>query len=303
MQLSANSGTRPFITFLLVTGRLHPGWDYLVHRKFSSLWRDVPGTAIGADLQTFITGARSCGYTERVASAMASQVIARLLFATGKPLAQMTHDDFAALTAAGIARQEQTGRTWKHYRGTATGAKRVLFHLGILPALPVSFEQRWPFARRLAAVPEPMHTILVRYLQHKAVTCRAGTVSSLATRLAAFGSYLAGLDPAATPANLAGVATSNSGCPASPPPRTPNPVECYPPPSRPAGSWPWRTSCARSPNGTGLKHQPGHCCTPATTRAYPNRCQGSYPLPSSYPVRKGGVAGHQVRHDLLPLSY
>ena len=36
---------------------------------------------------------------------MAPQVIARLLFANGKPLAQLTHDDFAALTAAGIARQ------------------------------------------------------------------------------------------------------------------------------------------------------------------------------------------------------
>ena len=47
VQLSANAGTRPFITFLLVTGRIHPGWEYLVHRKFSSIWRDVPGTSIG----------------------------------------------------------------------------------------------------------------------------------------------------------------------------------------------------------------------------------------------------------------
>ncbi|MBK8755703.1 MAG: hypothetical protein IPM08_00795 [Actinomycetales bacterium] len=37
VQLAANTATHPFITFLLVTGRLHPGWDYLVHRKFSSL--------------------------------------------------------------------------------------------------------------------------------------------------------------------------------------------------------------------------------------------------------------------------
>jgi integrase len=78
----------------------------------------------------------------------------------------------------------------------------VLFHMGILPALPASFEQRWPFARRLAGVPEPMHATLVRYLQHKTVTCRPGTVSSLATRLAAFGAYLAGADPDATPATL-----------------------------------------------------------------------------------------------------
>ena len=202
VQMSANGGTRPFITFLLVTGRLHPGWEYLVHRKFSALWRDVPGTVIGEDLDAFITAALGCGYSERVASAMASQVIARVLFATGKRLEDLSHDDFDALAVAGAARQATTGRTWKHYRATATGAKTVLFHLGVLPELPPSFEQRWPFARRLAHVPEPMHTILVRYLQHKSITCRPGTVSSLATRLAAFGAYLANLDPHATPATL-----------------------------------------------------------------------------------------------------
>ena len=202
VQLSANSSTRPFITFLLVTGRLHPGWEYLVHRKFSSIWRDVPGTVIGQDLAAFITAARGCGYSQRVASAMASQVIARVLFATGKRLTDLVHDDFNDLAAAGLARQVATGRTWKHYRATATGAKTVLYHHGVLPALPEPFEQRWPFARRLAHVPEPMHAILVRYLQHKSVTCRPATVSSLATRLAAFGAYLAGTDPGATPATL-----------------------------------------------------------------------------------------------------
>ena len=202
VQLSANSSTRPFITFLLVTGRLHPGWEYLVHRKFSSIWRDVPGTVIGQDLAAFITAARGCGYSQRVASAMASQVIARVLFATGKRLTEVVHDDFDALAVAGLARQAATGRTWKHYRATATGAKTVLYHHGVLPALPEPFEQRWPFARRLAHVPEPMHAILVRYLQHKSVTCRPATVSSLATRLAAFGAYLAGTDPDATPATL-----------------------------------------------------------------------------------------------------
>ena len=202
VQLTANGGTRPFITFLLVTGRLHPSWEYLVHRKFSSIWRDVPGTVIGEDLAAFITAARGCGYSQRVASAMASQVIARVLFATGKRLTDLVHDDFDALAVAGLARQAATGRTWKHYRATATGAKTVLYHHGVLPALPEPFEQRWPFARRLAHVPEPMHAILVRYLQHKSVTCRPATVSSLATRLAAFGAYLAGTDPDATPATL-----------------------------------------------------------------------------------------------------
>ena len=153
VQLQANSATRPFLTFLLVSGRLHPGWDYLVHRKFSAIWRDLPGTRIGADIDAFITAARAPGFSQRVASAMASQVMARVLFATGKPLAQVTHTDFDALTAAGTSRQATTGRTWKHYRTTATATKTVLFHMGVLPALPASPQQRWPFTRRLAGVP------------------------------------------------------------------------------------------------------------------------------------------------------
>ncbi len=202
VQLSANSGTRPFITFLLVTGRLHPGWEYLVHRKFSSIWRDVPGTVIGQDLDTFTAAARSCGYTDRVASAMASQVITRVLFATGKRLCEVTHADFDALAAAGTDRQARTGRTWKHYRSCASGAKTVLYHVGVLPVLALPWQVRWPFARRVADVPDPMGSILVRYLQAKTVTCKPATVSSLATRLAAFGRYVAALDPAATPATL-----------------------------------------------------------------------------------------------------
>ena len=202
VQLEVSRTSASFLTFLLVTGRLHPGWEYLVHRKFSSIWRDAPGTVIGDDLDAFITAARGCGYSQRVASAMASQVVARVLFATGKRLTDLAHGDFDDLAIAGAARQAATGRTWKHYRATATGAKTVLFHLGALPELPPSFEQRWPFARRLAHVPEPMHAILVRYLQHKSVTCRPSTVSCLATRLAAFGAYLADLDPDAIPATL-----------------------------------------------------------------------------------------------------
>ena len=47
-----------------------------------------------------------------------------------------------------------------------------------------------------------MHSILVRYLQHKSVTCKPTTVSCLATRLAHFGTVIAAIDPDATPATL-----------------------------------------------------------------------------------------------------
>jgi len=38
------------VTFLMVSGRLRPDYDYLLARKFSSLWREVIGTGLEADL-------------------------------------------------------------------------------------------------------------------------------------------------------------------------------------------------------------------------------------------------------------
>jgi hypothetical protein len=43
--LRANSATRPFITFLMVSRRLRPGYDYLLERKLSSFWRDLTDSA------------------------------------------------------------------------------------------------------------------------------------------------------------------------------------------------------------------------------------------------------------------
>jgi len=82
-QLSANSSTRPFITFLMVSGRLHPGYDYLVCRKLSSLWHELTGSSLEPDLNKFISAALELGFTQRVASAIGSQIIARLLIQTG----------------------------------------------------------------------------------------------------------------------------------------------------------------------------------------------------------------------------
>src|SRR5947207_14746062 len=99
-RLAADHSTRPFITFLMVSRRLRPGWDYLVARKLSSLWRDLDGSALQADLDQFMTAARGLGFTERVASAVASQIIARLLIQTGRPLQELTESDLADLIGA-----------------------------------------------------------------------------------------------------------------------------------------------------------------------------------------------------------
>lgn len=194
-QLAANGSTRPFITFLMVSRRLRPGYDYLLARKLSSFWRDLTGSALQADLDRFVCAARELGFSERVGSAIASQVIARLLIQTGSGLDELTDADFAELDTAGKQREQRTGRTWRHYRVTSHSARQVLFHQGILdspnpPALvPLSLEQR------MSEVPEPLQEAFVGYLHRKSATCRPKTVSSLATRLSQFGRFLGEIDP------------------------------------------------------------------------------------------------------------
>lgn len=194
-QLAANSATRPFIMFLMVSRRLLPGYDYLLARKLSSFWRDLAGSALQGDLDRFVAAAAELGFSQRVGSAIGSQVIARLLIETGRGLDELTAADFDALAAAGRQREQRTGRTWRHYRVTCHSARQVLFHLGVLdspapPALvPRSLEQR------MADVPEPLRAAFVDYLHRKSATCRPKTVSSLATRLSHFGRFLAEADP------------------------------------------------------------------------------------------------------------
>jgi hypothetical protein len=40
VRLSASCAHRPVITFLMIHGHLRPGYDYLLERKISSLWRE-----------------------------------------------------------------------------------------------------------------------------------------------------------------------------------------------------------------------------------------------------------------------
>ena len=136
-----------------------------------------------------------------MASGIASQVVARLSIQTGAGLDELTTADLDELAAACRARQDRTGRGWRHYRGTIHAARQVLFHLGVLdtPAVPQS--RRVPFEQRMAGVAEPLRGAFVAYLHRKSATCKTKTVSSLATRLAGFGRFLAEIDP-----NLASLA-------------------------------------------------------------------------------------------------
>jgi integrase len=194
-RLAADHNTRPFVTFLMVSRRLRPGWDYLVARKLSSLWRDLDGSALKPDLDQFMAAARELGFTERVASAVASQIIARLLIQTGLCLRDLTEHDLADLVDACRVRQAGTGRGWRHYRSALHTARQVLFHLQILNSPAPPAQVMLPFETRMAGVAEPLRAAFVAYLRRKSATCRPKTISAVATRLAHFGRFLAETDP------------------------------------------------------------------------------------------------------------
>ncbi|MEV6928135.1 tyrosine-type recombinase/integrase [Dactylosporangium sp. NPDC051485] len=193
--MAANGSTRPLITFLILHGGLRPGYDYLLERKFSSIWREVKGCTVGADLTVFLTAAAQLGFSERVAVANASQVPARLLIQTGRPLNRLTAQDLDDFAAACAQRAERTGKGWRHYEAALSNTRRVLFHLQIMSA-PPGRTGAIAFTDRLRGVTPPIRTALVAYLERKRATCAPKTVSSLATRLMHFGVFLTATDPA-----------------------------------------------------------------------------------------------------------
>jgi integrase len=194
VRLSASSATRPIITFLMLHHRLRPGYDFLLERKLSSIWREIKDSPLAGDLDRFMAGAADLGFTDRVRFATGSQVTVRLLIQTGRRLKQLTLLDLAEFTTACRDREERTGKGHHHYFAAVSNAQRVLFHLGVVDEPPRSGGPV-PFAERLAEVRPPIRTVLVAYLERKRATCQIKTVSALATRLKHFGVFLADIDP------------------------------------------------------------------------------------------------------------
>jgi integrase len=187
----------PFIMFLMVQGHLRPGYDFLVARKMPAIWREAAHSPLAGDLDAFLAGAAELGFTYRTRLAVGSQVVARLLIQTGRPLGELTEDDFAELAAACRERQTRDGVGWRHYAGAIHAARHVLFHLGILGDQPIDRRAgAWSFERRLADVPEALRPTFVTYLERLLATHRRATVTGTATRLRHFGRFLAEVDPA-----------------------------------------------------------------------------------------------------------
>jgi integrase len=194
VRLSAGSATRPIITFLMLHGGLRPGYDYLLERKLSPIWREINTSPLAADLDRFLTAAAELGFTERVRFATGSQVPVRLLIQAGRPLSGLTVADLAEFTTACRERERRTGKGHHHYLSAISNTQRVLFHLGVLDQLPRSGGPV-PLTERLADVSPPIQAAMIAYLERKRATCRPKTVSSIATRLTHFGVFLADTDP------------------------------------------------------------------------------------------------------------
>ncbi len=194
-RLDLAPSTMSLLMFLMVQGWLRPGWDWLVAKKLSNFWREVEGSRLAADMGRFCDTAVAVGFTEIQARRAASQTVGRLLIQTGRPLEALTIGDLNELAAACQAREAATGQGWRHYRSALVCAHTVLFHLDIVDEPPEPARQPDTFETRLADCHPNLRPAFVAYLERKLGTCRPKTVSSLATRLAHFGRFLAETDP------------------------------------------------------------------------------------------------------------
>ena len=193
-RLSAGSATRPIITFLMLHQGLRPGYDYLLSRKLSPIWREIQTSPLRAEIDRFLDEAESLGFTARTRLATGSQVPVRLLIQTTKPIGALTRDDLDEFAAACLRREQATGISHRHYLSAISTTHMVLFHLGVLDSPPRSGGPV-PYEERLAEVTAPLRTELVGYLERKRATCDRKTVSAMATRLKHFGVFLTETDP------------------------------------------------------------------------------------------------------------
>lgn len=206
VRLSVNSSTRPLLNYLMLSGQLRPGYDYLLERKLSALPREAPGSALGGQVASFAAAARELGYTPKVASGLTCQVGLRLLIQTGRPLTGLTDIDIAEFDDVITAREQASDRSLKHYRTALRASGTVLYHLGAA-VTPSATKQatylRWGWERHFVGAPEAIGRSLVAYCECAAGTRARTTTSGIAVRLAHFARFLVHCDPTLT--SLAGL--------------------------------------------------------------------------------------------------
>jgi integrase len=197
-RLTMWSSTRPLINYLMLSGYLRPGYDYLLERKLPALLREAKHSRLGCELDRFLTAAITVGFTEKTAAGMASQVLMRMLIQTGRRLGELSEADLAEFDRAVGERESAHNRSFKHYRTALAATRTVLYHLGAPVAAPVKncAHLKLPGGRHFVGVPEPIAASLAHYLECAGGTRTANTVEHIAGRLGHFARFIAGVDPA-----------------------------------------------------------------------------------------------------------
>jgi len=199
-QLALTSSQRSFVTFLMLTGRLRPGYDFLAHRKLGGLLARGRRSVFAADLTRFTAAATDLDYSGHIVKRSAERVVLRLLIQTGRQLGKLTTGDLSELAAAcqrsGEAKGNESG--WRNDRELIFATHQVLFHLGIFDTPPEHPLRRNGLDGYCSKVPEPLRGLFLDYCAQAAATHAPTTVKSIAGHLGAFGRFLASLDPPVT---------------------------------------------------------------------------------------------------------
>ena len=190
---------RPFVTYLMATGRLRPGYDYL-SRKIGGLLAQAGRGPLAAEIAAFTTAATDLDYSGHTVRCATERVIVRLLIQTGRPLKGLTTHDLDELAAAFRRRTEASGNptAWAADRAMISTAHRVLFHLGILDTPPADPRSKPGLSGRCNGVAEPLRTVFMDYCMQAAATRAPTTVKAIAGHLADFGRFLSACDPPVT---------------------------------------------------------------------------------------------------------
>jgi site-specific recombinase XerD len=196
-RLAERAHVRPMITFLMLHGYLHPGYDYLLERKLKGILKEAAMSPMGADVAAFLGAAEQLGFAIRSREAMASQAAVRILIESGRRLDQLGDDDLVAFEVALSERELRHGRDYKHYRIAINATRAVLYHLGapVTQVPPRSVPERWSWDRHMEGVNEGLRRSMVAYLERLLATLTRSRVTGTACELAHFGRFLALIDP------------------------------------------------------------------------------------------------------------
>ena len=167
VRLAASPSTRPFLNYLMLSGQLHPGYDYLLERKLPAVLREAADGPLGQDRARFLAAAAELGYPPRVAAGLCSQIAMRMLIQAARPLTGLTDADITVFAGAIDARERSCARPVKHYRVALYTSRTVIYHMGAV-VTPAATKQtghlRWPWSRHFDGAAPGIGRSLAAYL-------------------------------------------------------------------------------------------------------------------------------------------